>query len=105
MKNHSSQIYFAEFSCDDCYVLTVSADGSIKIWNAFTGEEISTRQTSTTPIYTNMFCPNAPKYIIADGDDIRIHNLYTPKDLVIKFKGRYKMVKFTQEEKEYYSMK
>ncbi len=105
LKKHSSQVYFTEFSYNDRYVITVSSDGSIRIWNVLTGEDITTKHTSTTPKYTQMFCPNAPMYILADGKNIHIYELYTPKELILTFSNRYQNVKLTQEEKEYYSIK
>ena len=52
-----------------------------------------------------MFCPNTPTYLIADDSDIHLYQLYTPKDLILHFYGRYKNLEFTQEEKDYYSIK
>ena len=104
LKKHSQQVYFVEFSYDDRYVLTVSADGSMIVWNSATGEDIVTRRTSTTPNYTNMFCPNAPMYIVADGSTIHIYHMHSPSDLIQILTPRYVKISFTSEEKEYYSL-
>ena len=105
LKKHSSQVYFAEFSCDDSYVITASDDRTVRIWNMSTGEDVALRNTTVTPKYTLMFCPVRPEYIMAYGNSIRIYPLYTPKDLIMSFRSLYRNYEFTKEEKKEYSIK
>lgn len=105
LKKHSSQVYFSEFSYNDCYVITASDDKTVKIWNTLTGEDVASRNVTNTPRYTYMFNPVAPMYIIAGESDIHIYQLYSPRELIHLFRNRYKNIEFTQEEKEYYSIK
>ena len=104
-KKHSSQVFFTEFSHDDCYVITASDDKTVKIWNILTGEDVASRNVTNTPRYTFMFNPNAPMYFIAGETDIHIYQLYSPREIILLFRNRYKNIEFTQEEKDYYSIK
>ena len=105
LKSHSSQVYFAEFTPDDKYVITASADGTIKLWNVVTGTEVATRNNIWTPKYSLMFTPTGQNYLVSDGYDIRIYKYSTPRELTNHFVKRYNTVLLTDEEKEYYSLK
>lgn len=105
LKKHSSQVYFTEFSYNDYYVITASDDKTVKIWNTLTGVDVASRNVTNTPRYTYMFNPIGPMYIIAGDSDIHIYQLYSPRELILTFRNRYKNIEFTQEEKEYYSIK
>ena len=105
LESHSSQVYFAEFTPDDKYVITASADGTIKLWNVVTGTEVATRNNIWTPQYSLMFTPTGQNYLVSDGYDIRIYKYSTPRELTAHFVKRYNTVLFTDEEKEYHSIK
>lgn len=105
LKKHSSQVYFADFSNDDNYAITASTDGKVKLWNTKTGNDVATREAKRSSTYTYMFNPKSSQYIIAGDKDICIYKLFVPNDLILKFKSRYKKVEFSEEEKEYYSLK
>ena len=105
LKKHSSQVYYVAFSADDQYVLTASADGTAKLWNVVSGTEVATRDNALSPKYSFAFAPFGQSYIVSDGYDIRIYKCLTPTDLVDYFVTRYDVVQFTNEEKEYYSIK
>jgi|GEM_PF-6951714 len=105
LKSHSSQVYYAEFSPDDKYVITASTDGTAKLWNVVTGTEVSSRNNKYSPRYNLMFSSTEHHYLVSDGCVIRLYKYFTPKELVNLYVKRFDTVLFTDEEKEYYSLK
>lgn len=80
--NHSSEVFFAEFSADDAYVLTASTDGSVRLWNAMNGCEVLCHRASALCGYTYAFSPTGDKYLTVEDESVVVRTLLPTDELV-----------------------
>ncbi len=68
---HTSRLYTARFSPDDTKILSVSFDGTVRVWNAQTGSVIHTLQHDSW-VSDAEFSPDGDR-IISGGNDGALH--------------------------------
>ncbi|XP_076368102.1 jouberin-like isoform X3 [Tachypleus tridentatus] len=96
---HSGNIYDLDWSSDDSYLLSASADGTIRIWNT---EKLSSFPLAVLPhpsyVYSARFHPHISNIVVSAGFD---HVLYVWKmlplggeqpELVQELEGHHSMV-------------
>ena len=72
---HTGPVYVASFSPDGKYILTASADGTAKVWNAISGQLLTDLAGNTSPIRSASFSPaclddpTGGKYIVTGSFD------------------------------------
>jgi len=83
LRGHLGTVYTASFSPDGRWILSGGADGSLKIWNAFTGEERMTVSSHKGAMLVTAFSPNGER-VAAGGDDgwVRIWNVTEGKKVL-----------------------
>jgi WD40 repeat protein/transcriptional regulator with XRE-family HTH domain len=73
LRGHTDNIWSAEFSPDGKRIATASADGTAKIWDAATGEELlSIRGSNVGIVWSAIFSPDG-KYLVTTGQDYFVH--------------------------------
>lgn len=84
LEGHTAQVRSVEFSQNGARVLTRSADGSARVFDAATGEEIS-RLKDVRPIYAARFVPDNEHivtYLAGDNaPSIAVWNIYTSRKI------------------------
>lgn len=84
LEGHTAQVRSVEFSQNGQRVLTRSADGSARVFDAATGEEIS-RLNDVDPIYAARFVPDNEHVVTyLSGDhtsSIAVWNIYTSRKI------------------------
>jgi WD40 repeat protein len=82
LKGHTGPVVRAVFSADRSKVLTASADGTARIWEAATGKTLQELKGHTGPVSTAVFSEDGSKVLTTSGDlTARIWEAATGKTL------------------------
>jgi WD40 repeat protein len=65
---HAGYVYYAQFSPDGLRVVTASADGTARVWNASTGEPITPKLQHHGPVWFAQFSPDGGRVVTASED-------------------------------------
>ncbi|HYO64094.1 MAG TPA: hypothetical protein VER08_10720 [Pyrinomonadaceae bacterium] len=65
---HRGEIYSVEFSPDGNYVVTASADGTARVWDAQTGQRLAVLRRHFDEVNTASFSPDG-NYVVTASDD------------------------------------
>ncbi|XP_022247251.1 jouberin-like isoform X2 [Limulus polyphemus] len=96
---HSGNIYDLDWSSDDCYLLSASADGTVRIWNT---ETLSSFPLAILPhpsyVYSARFHPHISNIVVSAGFDhvLWVWKMLSPgeeqPELVQELEGHHSMV-------------
>ena len=105
MDAHKDQVLSMAFSPDSKYLVTGSADGTIKVWNVDFGKNIITLADMLYPIRSVEFDPEGKRIVAASNKDIYIYPFKPLQQLIDEAQSLLKSRELTQEEKEKYYLK
>ncbi|WP_353571438.1 hypothetical protein [Candidatus Albibeggiatoa sp. nov. BB20] len=66
--SHTELVTSIAFSSDNQFLLSGSKDGTIKLWNVTTGQEVRTYQQQSTPITLVEFSPNGQQILVGTSN-------------------------------------
>ncbi|MEK7990814.1 MAG: hypothetical protein VSS52_007385 [Thiotrichaceae bacterium] len=66
--SHTESVTSIAFSPDNQWLLSGSKNGTIKLWNVITGQEVRTYQQQSTPITLVEFSPNGQRILIGTSN-------------------------------------
>jgi WD40 repeat protein len=67
---HTGEIEAVAFSPDGKYVLTGSVDGTARLWDAATGQQLRIVQSQNSTVFSVAFSPDGKQVLIGSGDGI-----------------------------------
>lgn len=81
---HEQYISSVAFSPDGSRIATASGDGSARIWNAVTGQEIAVLRGHTGSVGSAVFSPDGSRLVTASSDETaRVWDLGTAKEIAV----------------------
>ena len=98
--DHTGAVYTAEFSPDGKWIVTASADGTARIWDASTGKLLAELKHENI-VGSAHFSPDGKYVVTASGNTASVWDAATGK-LVAKLDGHTKVVNsaaFSPEQK------
>lgn len=90
MQGHSGQVNTARFSPDGSRVVTASADGSVRVFDAATGLQTACLLTGSQPAALATFDPSGDRIIVVVAQDaVRVFEASTQRELASIWGGTY----------------
>ena len=70
MKGHSDQVNSAAFSPDELKIVSVSADNTVRVWNAVAGDCDQMMEGHTDQVLSALFSPDGKQIVSGSLDTI-----------------------------------
>jgi WD40 repeat protein/serine/threonine protein kinase len=90
LRGHTGAIWGVAYSPDGTRLATASPDGTVKLWDAITGQEVRTLKGHTSPVFSVAFSPDGTRLASGDEDSIVIWDVTDGRVIhpLIGHKGR-----------------
>src|SRR5262249_53192330 len=83
LRGHKDRVEHAAYSPDGKRILTASRDGTVKAWDAGTGQELFTLKGHTATVYLAKFSPDGKRIVSASTDStVRLWDAQAGKALL-----------------------
>ncbi len=85
LSGHDDEVPFAAWSPDHSRILTASQDGTVRIWDAVSGEELLIFSEHEVGVEHAAWHPGEKYILSSDGGTTRVWDAISGKELAVQF--------------------